>query len=123
MGAFAQAPMRSRRPADRMHPTPPIGPTHRPKDSNQRVRLTESQTRRETPHPSSLAYVLGRYDRLLHGPHQACRRVSPGRRGAGSSDRSPLVWTKAAPQVVLRVCRHELGKHERSGNQRGFVPF
>src|SRR5215207_11233544 len=56
MGAFAQAPMRSRRPAVRVHPTPPIGPTDRPKDSNQRVRLTESQTRRETPHPSSLAY-------------------------------------------------------------------
>ena len=39
--------------------TPPIGPTDRPKDSNQRVRLTESQTRRETPHPSSLAYGHG----------------------------------------------------------------
>jgi hypothetical protein len=48
--------MRSRRPAVRVHPTPPIGPTDRPKDSNQRVRLTESQTRRETPYPSSLAY-------------------------------------------------------------------
>ena len=56
MGAFAQAPIRSRRPAVRVHPTPPIRPTDRPKDSNQRVRLTESQTRRETPHPSSLAY-------------------------------------------------------------------
>jgi hypothetical protein len=48
--------MRSRRPAVRVHPTPPIGPTDRPKDSNQRVRLTESQTGRETPHRSSLAY-------------------------------------------------------------------
>ena len=60
MGAFAQAPIRSRRPAVRVHPTPPIGPTDRPKDSNQRVRLTESQTRRETPHPSSLAYETSR---------------------------------------------------------------
>jgi hypothetical protein len=51
--------MRSRRPAVRVHPTPPIGPTDRPKDSNQRVRLTESQTRRETAHPSSLAYGKG----------------------------------------------------------------
>jgi hypothetical protein len=54
--------MRSRRPAVRVHPTPPIGPTDRPKDSNQRVRLTESQTRRETPHPSSLAYETGTGD-------------------------------------------------------------
>jgi hypothetical protein len=36
--------------------TPSVGPTDRPKDSNQRVRLTVSQTRRETPHPSSLAH-------------------------------------------------------------------
>ncbi len=42
--------MRSRRPAVRVPSTPPAGPTDRPKDSNHRVRLTESQTRRETPH-------------------------------------------------------------------------
>jgi hypothetical protein len=51
--------MRSRRPAVRVHPTPPIGPTDRPKDSNQRVRLAESQTRQETPHPSSLTCGTG----------------------------------------------------------------
>jgi hypothetical protein len=71
--------MRSRRPAVRVHPTPPIGPTDRPKDSNQRVRLTESQTRRETPHPSSLAYevaLLG-YDRAIRH-RKSCVRGPQG---------------------------------------------
>ena len=59
--------MRSRRPAVRVHPTPPIGPTDRPKDSNQHVRLAESQTRRETPHPSSLACGQGH----IHGRNRS----------------------------------------------------
>jgi hypothetical protein len=37
--------------------TSSVGPTDRPQRQQQRVRLTVSQTRRETPHPSSLAYV------------------------------------------------------------------
>ena len=49
--------------------TSSAGPTDRPKDSNQRVRLTESQTRRKTSHPSSLAHGTAQrpQDRRLAG--------------------------------------------------------
>jgi hypothetical protein len=73
---LTQAPMRSRRSAARVHPTPPVGPTDRPKDSNQHVRLTESQTRRKTPHPSSLAYeaLLG-YEGASYGTDKIAHAV------------------------------------------------
>jgi len=68
MGAFCAGSYEVTPPGRSRATTSSTGPTDRPKDSNQHVRLAESQTRRETPHPSSLACGLGRYDRLLHGP-------------------------------------------------------
>jgi hypothetical protein len=60
--------------------TSSVGPTDRPKDSNQRVRLTVSQTRRETPHPSSLAcgspVSVGQVDFTLRVINEA-RNLAP----------------------------------------------
>jgi hypothetical protein len=107
--------MRSRRPAVRVHPTPPIGPTDRPKDSNQRVRLTESQTRRETPHPSSLACGSTAKDLIAHSQKtlREQRRTevdSEQGRGSSASDDQPATERDLAIYQAQRAHELELNK-------------
>ena len=121
--------MRSRRPAVRVQATPPAGSTDRPKDSNHRVRLTVSQTRRETPHPSSLAYEMIRFRLMPFGSDCVQTREGFGRRAAPSrvGDQSSTLygsgsWRSAALGDELSAARGRSRHRPRSTNSRSNPP-
>jgi hypothetical protein len=99
MGASNAGSYKVTPPDRRVHTTPPTETTNRPKDSNNRVRLAESQTQRAVPHLFSLAY-----DTVISG--SCCGpAVSWGYRWSARAASVMAAATRSSAVVLRRHCR------------------